>query len=148
MVLTQLRERLKVAMKEKDTAVKSALQVLISAIMIGEKEKKAPLTEQEELAFIQREIKQTKDPIDDYKRGGRQDLVDEAIKKIEMLEEYLPKQLSKEEIIAEITELLGKNVVVKHKGAVMKIMMPILKGKAEGKLINEAVDEFVASLKQ
>ena len=96
-LLLQLRKENMQAMKEKDTLKKGVLSLVISAIALAEKEKGETLSEADELVYVQKELKQTKDALASTP-SSRQDLIDECNRKIAILESYLPKQLSADEI--------------------------------------------------
>ena len=96
-LLKQLRKDNMMAMKEHDTVKKGVLGMVISAIALAEKEKGVELSKEDELTYVQRELKQTRDSLQQTP-ASRTDLIEETKKKIEILESYLPKQLSAEEI--------------------------------------------------
>lgn len=137
-LLTQLRKENMQAMKDHDSLKKGVLSLLISAIALAEKEAGKTLEKEEELAYVQRELKQTRETLAETP-ASRQDLVDETNKKIELLESYLPRQLSDEEITAAIEGILkekGLEPVKRSQGIVMKEMMAKFKGQTDGKTVN------------
>lgn len=138
----QMMKEIIQAMKEKNRVKKGVLQLVKSALELAEKEKKAPLTEEEEIRIVQREVKQTKDSLEEAEKYGREDLIEEAKERLEILANYLPQQLSeaevKEQLVAAgITQ--GMNM-----GDAMKVAMATLAGKAENKLISKVVKELIA----
>lgn len=138
----QMMKEIIQAMKEKNRVKKGVLQLVKSALELAEKEKKAPLTEEEEIRIVQREVKQTKDSLEEAEKYGRDDLIAEAKERLEILANYLPQQLSeaevKEQLVAAgITQ--GMNM-----GDAMKVAMATLAGKAENKLISKVVKELIA----
>ncbi|MBR0214889.1 MAG: GatB/YqeY domain-containing protein, partial [Solobacterium sp.] len=96
-LLTQLRKENMQAMKDKDTLKKGVLSLLISAIALGEKEKGETLSKADELTYVQKELKQTKETLAETP-ADRTDLIAETEKKIAILESYLPQQMSEAEI--------------------------------------------------
>lgn len=137
-LLIQLRKENMQAMKDHDSLKKGVLSLLISAIALAEKEAGKTLEKEEELAYVQRELKQTRETLAETP-ASRQDLIDETNKKIELLESYLPRQLSDEEITAAIEGILkekGLEPVKRSQGIVMKEMMAKFKGQTDGKTVN------------
>lgn len=141
MILVKLKEDLKQAMKDKDTIKKGVLQLVITAINNAAKVKKADLEESEMLALIQKELKQTNEALEMFKKGNRDDLVKESEIKVQILNSYLPKQMDETEIESVIRKALAENTI-SNKGELMKIIMPIFKGKADGKLVNQVVSKI------
>ena len=117
------------------------LGMVISAVALAEKEKGVELSKEDELTYVQRELKQTRDSLQQTP-ASRTDLIEETKKKIEILESYLPKQLSAEEIKEAIEKILsekGLEPVKKSQGVVMKEMMAQYKGQVDGKLVNQVL---------
>lgn len=140
-LLKQLRKDNMMAMKEHDTVEKGVLGMVISAVALAEKEKGVELSKEDELTYVQRELKQTRDSLQQTP-ASRTDLIEETKKKIEILESYLPKQLSAEEIKEAIEKILsekGLEPVKKSQGVVMKEMMAQYKGQVDGKLVNQVL---------
>lgn len=138
-LLTQLRKENMQAMKDHDTVKKGVLSLVISAIALAEKEGGKVLTKDEELTYVQRELKQTREALAETP-ASRQDLIDETKKKIEILESYLPKQMSEDEIRAAIEKIMAENnlePVKKSQGVIMKSMMAQYKGKIDGKMVSK-----------
>ncbi|RTQ92968.1 GatB/YqeY domain-containing protein [Lysinibacillus telephonicus] len=135
-------EQLKIAMKEKNIVAKGVLTLLKSALDKAEKEKGTQLTEEEEVAVVNREIKQTNQSLDGAKQANREDLIEKEELKLSILKGFLPKQLSEEEII----QVLGEAGVVKgmNMGEAMKIAKPLLAGKADGATISKVVKELIS----
>lgn len=140
-----LEEHLHKALKEKDEARKTTLRLLMSSIKLAEVAKGAALSEADELAIIQKEIKTRNDTITDASKAGRNDLIREAEIEVRILEEYLPKQVSYEELlsIAEqvIQEVDAKSM--KDMGKVMKVLLDRLAGKASNQDASKAVRELL-----
>lgn len=140
-LLKQLRKDNMMAMKEHDTVKKGVLVMVISAVALAEKEKGVELSKEDELTYVQRELKQTRDSLQQTP-ASRTDLIEETKKKIAILESYLPKQLSAEEIKEAIEKILnekGLEPVKKSQGVVMKEMMAQYKGQVDGKLVNQVL---------
>lgn len=132
------RGKLMEAMKSKNVIEKECLQILISSIRNKEIEKKCTLSEQEIISLIQKEIKQLNETISIGESGGR-DMTDYR-NKVEFYNQFIPEQLSENEIL----KVIGENCSgMDNKGMVMKKVMPILKGRADGKIISSAVDRFL-----
>lgn len=151
--MTTLKERLtadlKDAMKAKDELTLSVVRMLKSAVKYKEVEPGASeLDDAGVLQVIAGLIKQRRDSIEQFKAGGRPELADKEEQEISVLQRYLPKQLTPEELTAavqaSITEVGAKGP--KDMGAVMKNVNPKLQGKAEGKAISEEVKAQLAKL--
>ncbi len=133
------------AMKDKDTLKKGVCTLLISAIALAEKEKKEALTDEEAIKFVQREVKQTKEALS-LTPESRQDLIEENKKKIEILETYLPKQCSIEELEEEIHQFMSENqleAIKKNQGQITKGIMAKLQGSTDGKSINQVLSKIL-----
>lgn len=142
-----VREEMIKAMKEKNKPKKDTLSLLLSALKNAEIDKRAILSEAEEDAVVQKEIKQTKETLE-LAPPDRTDIIQECKDRIEVLSAFAPKMLTEEEInnIIDVTiEELGlSNPTKKEKGKIMKVLMPKVKGKAEGKLVNSILDGRLA----
>ncbi len=140
-LLKQLRKDNMQAMKDHDTVKKAVLGMVISGIALGEKEKGVELSKEDELTYVQRELKQTRDALAQTP-SDRNDLIEETKKKIEILESYLPKQLTEEEISTVIQGILtekGLEPTKKAQGPIMKEIMAKYKGQVDGKLVNKVL---------
>ncbi|MBN1285220.1 MAG: GatB/YqeY domain-containing protein [Anaerolineae bacterium] len=142
----QLQQDLKEAMKAHDELRKSVIRMTISVIKNAEVEKGGELTEEETAAVLVAEAKKRQDSIADYEMGGRDDLVAEEKAALVVLEEYLPSRLSREEIETEAKKAIEEvgAASLKDVGGVMKVLMPRLKGRADGKQVNQVVKELLA----
>ncbi len=142
-----LAERLfaeqKEAMKSKDRFFLSVIRMLRAELQNGTIAKNAPLDEQEELAILTREVKRRKEALGDYERSGRQDLVDNLKREIEILSKYLPEQLSEEELNRMVHEAIAESGAKSKQemGKVMSLLMPRIKGKADGSLVRRVVEK-------
>ncbi len=134
-------------MKAKDGNRVSVLRFLLSAIKNREIEKREPLTDDEVLAEITSSAKRRRESIEAFREGGRMDLVGKEEGELAILQEYLPAQLSPEEVrrvIQEVVQAVGASSA-SDLGKVMKEVMPRLRGQADGKLVNEIVREVLSS---
>lgn len=139
-----LRKEKMAALKEKDNLKNSVITMLLSGLTYKKKELGREPNEADCYDVIAKELKQVKESLE--MAQGRPDLLDELKKKEAILEGYMPKQLSEEEVVAKVKELLQANnieAVVSNKGAAMKVIMAELKGKADGKMINKVVGEIL-----
>lgn len=137
-----IRKEMMTAMKNKDKERKESLSMLLSALKNAQIDKREDLTEAEENTIIVKEIKQTKETMDTCP-ADRTDIIDECKARLAVLEEFAPEQMSEEQIEAEINAVLAELGIdaptMKDKGKVMKNLMPRVKGKADGKLVNQLV---------
>lgn len=128
------------AMKAKNKERKESLTLLLSALKAKAKDKREPLTEEEENTIILKEIKQTKETLESAP-SDREDIISQCKDRIAVLEEFAPQFMSAEEIngiIDEILKDLGlEQPTPMDKGKIMKSLMPKVKGKADGKMVND-----------
>ena len=144
-LLLQLRKDNMKAMKEHDTLTKGVLSLVISAIALAEKEAGHTLEKNDELAYIQREIKQTNETIESIPEN-REDLKEEAQKKLVVLSSYLPKQLTEEEIhqiIEGILQEKGLEPLKRNQGPVMREILDKYKGQTDGKTVNRILSKIL-----
>lgn len=145
MLKQKLMNDLKDAMKEKDETKKNTVQMVRAAILQIEKDKGITLEDDKIIEIIAKEVKGKKDAIIDFEKGKRQDLIDQTNQEITILQEYLPKQLSKEELKSEVENVikdLGASSI-KEMGAVMKEAKKRIGASADGRAINEVVKELL-----
>ena len=138
--IDQVRAAMVEAMKAKDKERKDSLSMLLSALKNAEIDKREPLTEDEANAVVKKELKQTKETMDTAP-ADRTDIIEEARKRMEVYQEFAPADLTPEQI-TEVTkrvfaELEIETPTAKDKGRIMKALMPLVKGKADGKVVNE-----------
>ena len=135
------------AMKDKNKERKDALSLLLAALKSKQIDKRADLTEEEENAVIFREIKQAQETVDTTP-ADRTQIVEEAKLRIQVYSEFVPKLMDVEEIRKVITEVLAELQIeaptAKDKGRIMKTLMPRVKGKADGGLVNQVLSSFFA----
>jgi len=145
-LINQIQEDLKRSMKAKDGNRVSVLRFLLSSIQNREIEKRDALDDEEVLAEITTSAKRRKESMEAFGEGGRTDLVEKEAAELAILQEYLPEQLSPDEIrgvVQEVVEAVGAKTA-SDLGKVMKELMPRLRGKADGKLVNEIVQEALS----
>lgn len=146
-LIDSVRSEMMAAMKEHNTVKKEALSALLAALKSKAIDKRGDLTEEEEIAVVQREVKQLKETMETAP-AGYEAVVEECKQKLEFYTAYLPKQMDEEEIratIKSVLESLGiETPTPKEKGIIMKNLMPLTKGKADGKLVNEILSTFFA----
>jgi len=141
----KLEADLRQAMKDRDNVKRSTLRLLLAAIKNAEIAKRGSLDNPDILGIVAREVKQRNESIEAFKQGDRQDLVAQEEAEAAVLKEYLPRQLSREEVIVEdrqVIEEVGAQGP-RDKGKVMSRIMAQLKGKADGREINEIVTELL-----
>jgi uncharacterized protein len=119
----------------------SALRMLSAALKNKEIDKRRQLTEEEVAETVRSLIKQRKDSIEQFGKGGRQDLVDKETAEVVVLEVYLPQQMSREEIELMVRDAVAQTGAqgAKDMGKVMKTLIPMVGGRADGKLVSELV---------
>ena len=141
----QLGEDLKSAMKEKDTIKKNVVQLIRAGVKQIEVDKRVALDDEGVMEVIAKQLKQRRDSLPEYEKSGRDDLIAQLKREMEILMGYLPKQLSHEEleeIVKEAVLATGAKTI-KDIGKVMSYVMPKTKGVADGKEINAIVRELL-----
>jgi uncharacterized protein YqeY len=140
----QLLADLKSAMKAKDKVRKSTITLIRAAILQEEKDKQIENLEDSDIeAIISKQYKQRKDSLKEFEKAGREDLVDQTKAEMAIIKDYLPKQLTSEEIASIVEDTIQETGAesMKDMGKVMKSVMPKVKGKADGKVVNQIVRE-------
>ena len=144
--IEQVRADMVKAMKAGEKDTKETLSMLLAALKNKAIDKRSDLTEEEEVQVILKEIKQTKETIE-MTPSDRTEILEECNKRLAVLEQYAPKMMGEEEIKAVITATLAEVGVeiptAKDKGKIMKVLMPKVKGKADGKLVNDILMSFM-----
>jgi uncharacterized protein YqeY len=137
----QIDVDIKSAMKSGAKDKVSALRMLTAALKNKQIEKRAPLVDGEIVDTVRSLIKQRKDSIEQFAKGGRQDLVDKETAEVAVLEVYLPQQMAREEIEKIVREVIAQTGAqgAKDMGKVMKALVPLLAGRADNKLVSELV---------
>jgi uncharacterized protein YqeY len=142
---SKLTDDLKQAMKSGDTVKRGTLRLLISSVNNAEIAKQGPLDEADILGLVTKEVKRHQESIDAFKQGNRPDLVAQEEAEMVILQAYLPRQLTRDEVVAAAREVIGAVGAngPGDKGKVMQQLMPKLKGRADGRVINEVVTELL-----
>jgi hypothetical protein len=141
----RLLEDRKSALKNKDTLRKSTITMVRAAILQKEKDERIELDDDGVVGVIAKEVKQRRDSIPEFEKGNRPDLVDQLNTEINILMEYLPRQLTENEVDAMVAQTISEvgAMGMKDMGKVMGALMPKLKGRADGKLVNEIVKKHL-----
>ena len=141
----KLMEDLKTAMKNKDIVKKNTIQMIRAAILQTEKDKQIELDDNSILEIINKQVKQKNDALEQFKKANRQDLVEQTKLEINILKEYLPKQLSKEEveqIVIDLSKTLGISDI-KGMGTLIKSAKAKIGAGSDGKTISEVVKKVL-----
>lgn len=144
----KLAEDLKQAMRAGDETRKTTLRMVIAAVKTVEGRDGQPLDDEGVLGLVAKEAKQRRESIAEFRKASRQDLIAEEEAELEVLLTYLPKQLSREEIetaARQVIEEVGASGPAQL-GIVMRNLMPLTKGKADGKVVNQVVRDILASM--
>ena len=138
---TKIDQDMSVAAKAKDKMTLSALRLIKAALHNREIDLKREVNDTEFLQILSGMVKQRKDSIEQFARGGRADLVEKEEAELKIIRAFMPQQLSEEDVLHEIRKAIDETgaVSVKDMGKVMKVLMPRLTGKADGKLVGEKV---------
>jgi len=143
--LDDLNAVLKEALKSRDDLKVSVIRMVKASLKNKEIEKMSSLTDDEILSVLSTLAKQRRESIDLFSAAGRTDLADKETKELEIIQSYLPKQLSPEELNNIIRSAISESGAssLNDLGAVMKVLMPRVKGVADGKLVNQRVKELL-----
>lgn len=143
----QISAALKDAMRARDEVKMSTLRLVLTAIKKREKEARSLLEDQEVISVITTQIKQRRESIEQYRQAGREDLAQTEESELQILQGYMPEQVSEQEISNTLDEIIAEvgAVSMKDMGKVMKAAMAKLAGKAEGGAINAMVKEKLSS---
>jgi uncharacterized protein YqeY len=135
------------AAKAKDKVRLSALRMIKSGMHNREIDLKRKMNESEFMQMLSSMVKQRRDSIDQFKKGGRKDLVDIEEAELKVIQEFMPEQMSEADIDHEIEKVISEvgAVGIKDMGKVMKVLMPKLTGKADGKMVGEKVKDKLSS---
>jgi hypothetical protein len=142
---TQLQDALKTAMMNKDNLRRDVIRVALSEVKQVEVDQRKTLAADEVVTILQREVKKRRESIDEAQRAGRMDIVEAVQAEVVILQDFLPAQLSREEIVVLTREAIAESgaTSAKEMGKVMAVLMPKVKGVADGKLVNEVVRELL-----
>ena len=145
--IDEIRAEMVKAMKNKDKDRKETLSMLLAALKNKAIDKRADLTPEEEFQVVKKEIKQTKETMD-LAPADRTDIIDQCKARLAVLSEFAPEEMSEDAIRAVIREVIAglgiENPTGRDKGKLMKELMPKVKGKADGSLVNKLVGELLA----
>lgn len=145
MKILDIRNDMMAALKNGESEKKITLSLLLSALELKEKEKKSPLTEDEMFAVIRKELKQINETLESAP-SDRTDIINQCKERIAVIESYLPKLMDEDEIKEVIDSVLLElgieKAVMSDKGKIMKILMPKVKGKADGKIVNSLLESY------
>jgi len=138
---TKIEHDMSVAAKARDKMTLSALRLIKAALHNREIDLKREVNDTEFLQILSGMVKQRKDSIEQFARGGRADLVEKEEAELKIIQAFMPQQLSEEDVLHEIRKAIDETgaVSVKDMGKVMKVLIPKLTGKADGKLVGEKV---------
>ncbi len=141
----RLADELKEAMKNKDQLRKNVITMIRADIKQIEVDKRVELADDDVIEIIAKQAKQRRDSIEEFEKGGREDLIDQAKQEVNVLMEYLPEQLSVEEIETILREVIAEigAASMKDMGKIMAAAMPKLKGRADGKIVNQTVRKIL-----
>ncbi len=141
----ELLKDLKAAMKAKDNVKKQAVTMVRAAILQIEKDTKKELGDAEIIDVISKQVKQRKDSLEEFIKAEREDLVEQTKAELDILMTYMPKQLTKEELTVIVKEAISSTgaKTKKDMGKIMKEVMPKIKGKADGKSVNEVASSLL-----
>ena len=143
----KLMSDLKQALKGRDKVRPLAIRLVLAAVKNAEIARQAALEDGDILGIIAKEVRQRRESIEAFKQGNRQDLVVQEEAELAVLNEYLPRQMTREEIIAEARKVIEEAGAqgIGDKGKVMPQLIAQLKGRADGRVINEVVTELLSS---
>jgi uncharacterized protein YqeY len=143
----ELRQDLRDAMRAKDAHRKSAVRMVIAAIQLAEVETSEPLGDAEVIALIRQEVKRREEAVEMMKEAGREELIPGEVVELDFLRVYLPALMSEEvitELVKEKIDELGVSSM-RDMGRVMGTVMPLVKGKADGKMVNQVVRRLLSA---
>lgn len=143
----RLQAALKEAMANKDAARRDTLRLLMSALKQVEVDERKELSADDVYAILQKEAKKRRESIDEMEKAGRAALAANEQRELSIIEEFLPKQLSREEVTALARDAIAQSGATspKEMGKVMGVLMPKVKGLADGKLVNDVVRDLLSS---
>ena len=141
-----LQQDMKSAMRDGDTLRRDTLRMVIAAVQNSAKAKQAPLSDAETTDVIGKEVKKRRESIEAYQQAGREDLAAQEQAEIEVLAPYLPEQMSEDEVSKLVQEAVAQSgaTSARDMGKVMGLLMPKVKGRADGKLVSGLVAQELA----
>ena len=140
-----LMQDLKTAMKNKDKRTKDTITMVRAAIKQKEVDDHVELNDDDVIQIIAKEIKERRGSIEEFQKAGRDDLIESTKAEIDVLLNYMPEQLSEEELEAMIRKVMEENNITEKKqmGLLMKSIMPKVQGRADGKAVNAIVNRIL-----
>lgn len=143
----RLSAELKQAMRDRDQTRLVALRLFRAAVVNEQKEKGRPLSDDEVMEVAGKQVKQRRESIEAFRSGGREDLARQEEAELQVLQSYLPEQLSRQEVVQAAREAIAEVGAAGpgDLGKVMRALMPRLKGRADGATVNQVVRELLAA---
>ncbi|MDD2446353.1 MAG: GatB/YqeY domain-containing protein [Tissierellia bacterium] len=141
----KLMEDFKSSMKNKDTMRKNTITMVRASIKQTEVDERKELTDEEILDIISKQVKEKRNAIEEFRKGSRDDLINQTENEIEILLKYLPEQLSEEELEEIVRETIREinAISMKDIGKIMKSVMPKVKGRTDGNIVNKIVKRIL-----
>jgi uncharacterized protein YqeY len=145
-LIARLERELRAAMKERETARRDALRLILASLRAAEKELQRPLHDEEELQVLQRERKRRLEAIDAFRSGGREEQAAAEEAELAVLEEFMPEPLSEEELERIVDDAIAEvgATSIRDLGRVMADVMPQVAGRADGSTVSQLVREKLA----
>lgn len=143
----RLMADLKDALRAQDEPTKRTIRMALAALKNARVDKMADLSEEEMVTVLQKQVRQCEDSIVEYAKGGREDLVTETKAEIQVLNRYLPQMMSRDEIATLARQAIAEAGATspKQMGQVMRVLMPRVAGRADGRVVNEVVKALLVS---
>jgi uncharacterized protein YqeY len=145
-LIARIEEELATARRERNTARRDALSLILSQLRSAEKELQRPLHDEEELQVLQRERKKRGEAAEAFRAGGRNEQAESEKRELDVLEEFMPEPLSEEELEAIVDDAIAEcgATSIRHLGRVMADVMPQVAGRADGSAVSQLVREKLA----
>jgi uncharacterized protein YqeY len=145
-LIARIEEELATARRERNTARRDALSLILSQLRSAEKELQRPLHDEEELQVLQRERKKRVEAAEAFRAGGRDEQAESEERELDVLEEFMPEPLSEEELEAIVDDAIAEcgATSIRHLGRVMADVMPQVAGRADGSAVSQLVREKLA----
>ena len=143
MLKEEIQKAISSSLKEGRKTELKVLRFILSGIQYAEIDKQKDLTDEEIIVLLQKELKKRKEAIELFKKGGRTDLVEDEEKQLTVIEKYLPKQLSVEELNKIIDEVISSSGDLSNTGKIIGLVMAEVKGKADGKTVVDLVRQKI-----
>lgn len=141
----KLMEDLKLSMRNKDTIRKNTITMVRAAVKQKEVDERKEITDDEIIDIISKQFKEKRAAIDEFRKGNRNDLIEQTEKEMDILLEYLPEQLGEEEVEEIVRETIEEvnATSMKDMGLVMKTVMPKVKGRTDGNIVSNIVRKIL-----